>query len=374
MSNLNLKKNFAILFILVLLTPAFSVINAFVDVGIFDRDERSFDYAVAVMASERRYVIPLGQSVGVDVEMDGVKVVEIADVVGENRQTHAPARDAGIQVGDNIVSINGEAVETVDDIARIINDEITENYEQITEVDTIEVQIRRGEQDLSLTIEPQRDIDDGTLRIGAWVKDSTSGIGTLTFYDPESSGFGALGHGITNTEGEPIQISGGNILSSTVVSVTPSERGQIGELRGIFLRQHESLGEITTNNNQGLYGTLDSEMLDLRGATEMPVATRNEVRTGNAQILSNIDSVRVESFDIEIQRIMRNTSDNTKEMVIRVTDEDLLNRVGGIVQGMSGSPIIQNDKVVGAVTHVFVNDPTRGYGIFLESMLPNLPN
>jgi len=374
MSNLNLKKNFAILFILVLLTPAFSVINAFVDIGVFDRDERSFNYAVAVMAGERRYVIPLGQSVGVDVEMVGVKVVEIADVVDENRQTRAPAREAGIQVGDNIVSINGEAVETVDDIARIINDEIDENSEPTTEVEPIEVQIRRGERDLNLTIEPQRDVDDGTLRIGAWVKDSTSGIGTLTFYDPESSGFGALGHGITNTEGEPIQISGGNILSSTVVSVTPSERGQIGELRGIFLRQHETLGEITTNNNQGLYGTLDSEMLDLRYAEEMPVATRNEVRTGNAQILSNIDSVRIETFDIEIQRIMRNTSDNTKEMVIRVTDEDLLNRVGGIVQGMSGSPIIQNDKVVGAVTHVFVNDPTRGYGIFLESMLPNLPN
>jgi len=363
MQKTEIQKFLALLSVLTLLTPILGVITAFVDVNVRRGDYVSSDYALATLARERRYVIPLGNSVGVDVDMDGVKVVEVSEMVDKANQTRSPARDAGVLAGDNIVRINGVEVQNVEDVSRIINSE--------NDSDLLDVEIRRRDERLNLTVEPVRDRDGGNLRIAAMVKDSTSGIGTLTFYDPDTGTFGALGHGITGNTGEPLNISGGSILSSTVVSVTRSERGQIGELRGMFLDQREILGEITTNNKQGLYGTLDMEMLGVCSNDMLPIATKSEVEVGRAHILSNIDSIRVEQFEIEIQRVMRRTSDNTKEMVIRVTDEELLERVGGIVQGMSGSPIIQNDKVVGAVTHVFVNDPTRGYGIFIESMLDN---
>ncbi|MCL2838665.1 MAG: SpoIVB peptidase [Oscillospiraceae bacterium] len=359
----NFKRNFSFLLILVILTPAFSLIYAFVDISVFQPADIYSSETIAVSAEERRVVIPLGTAIGVDINMEGLLVVEVSDMVTAGNQTRAPARDAGIKPGDNIVRINGEEVQSVEEINEIINDSDADDSEPL------EVEVMRGDETLNLTIAPEMCRDSGDFRIAAWVKDSTSGIGTLTFYDPENSTFGALGHGITGKGGAPVNIAGGSILNSTVVSVRPSERGQIGELRGIFLERDRQIGEIKINNEQGLYGTLDKEMLDLDDAREMSVAQKSEIRVGNAQILSNIESVRVEKFDIEIQRIMRNTSDNTKEMVIRITDEYLLSRVGGIVQGMSGSPIIQNDNIVGAVTHVFVNDPTRGYGISIESML-----
>jgi len=362
----NFNKNFTLFLILFIITPLFSFITAVVDVSVFVSDDIYTAEVMAVSAEERRTVIPLGTAVGVDIDMRGVKVVEVGNLVDENNKTRSPARDAGIRAGDNIVRVNGIDVQSVEDVTGIINEQADD-----VEFTSIEFEIERQNKSLNITVEPKRSNDDGELRIGAWVKDSTSGIGTLTFYDPENSTFGALGHGITDGNGEPINIEGGSILNSTVVSVTRSERGQIGELRGIFLEGGRELGEIKVNNNQGLYGTLDKERLDLHSSEEMPVARKNEIRTGRAQILSNIESVRVEAFDIEIQRINRNTTDNTKEMVIRITDDELLSRVGGIVQGMSGSPIIQNDSVVGAVTHVFVNDPTRGYAISIESMLEN---
>jgi len=288
----------------------FTFINAFVDVSVFVPNNIYSPEVIAVSAEERRTVIPLGTAVGVDINMRGVKVVDVGD--------SSPARDAGVRAGDNIVRVNGLEVQSVEDVSEIINEQTVGD-----ESATVKLEIERQDKSLNISVEPKRLQDGGDLKIGAWVKDSTSGIGTLTFYDPENSTFGALGHGITDGNGEPLNIEGGTILNSTVVSVRRSERGQIGELRGIFLEGGRELGEIKINNNQGLYGILDKERLDLHGATEMPVAQKREIRTGNAQILSNIESVRVEAFDIEIQRIARNSNDNTKEMIIRITDDEL---------------------------------------------------
>jgi stage IV sporulation protein B len=217
-------------------------------------------------------------------------------------------------------------------------------------------------------VTPKVSQSDGSFKIGAWVKDAASGIGTLTFYDPDSKSFAALGHGICDTEtGELLTIGNGQILASSIVSIDKGEKGIPGELNGIFKDDSPILGEIKSNNNCGIFGTSESDLLST--ANRIPVAARDEVKPGSAYILANIEGNKIEKFNIEIIRIMPKAISSQKGMIIRITDEKLISKTGGIVQGMSGSPILQNGRIVGAVTHVFVNDPTRGYGIFIENML-----
>ena len=305
-------------------------------------------------------LVPVGQAVGITLDMDGVSVVNTAEVKGYDGKSYTPAEDAGIKTGDTVTEINGEKINSASRLAETVN----ENGEnQLT------VKVKRGDDEKIVTVKAILSADDGHYRIGVWAKDAASGIGTVTYYNPESKEFGALGHQISEPPSEDaLPISGGSILKSAVVSIERGEKGVPGELMGVFSEDKEKIGTVTENTVVGIKGILDGETNLGCDKTPIPVAERDEVYEGAAEIRSNIEGEKIETFSVEIQKINGDKED-TRGMVVKVTDPRLLEKTGGIVRGQSGSPIIQDGKLVGAVTHVFVNDPTRGYGIFMENML-----
>ena len=320
-----------------------------------------YEPSIGVVAETKteKCVIPSGRSVGVILSTDGVLVVSLSDVDGVNNKTSSPAKDAGIKNGDLIQSFNGIKTDTVTDLTTAISN---------SQGNDCPIVINRNGNKTELLIKPVKSQNDGLFKIGAWVKDAASGIGTLTFYDPETKSFAALGHGISDPEtGKILPISTGNILNSSIVSVTKGEKGIPGELNGIFKEDDPAIGKITLNTPHGIFGSFTTAQLISSDA--LPIARRDEVKPGVAYILCSIEGNTVEKFEIEIEKIMPKSISSQKGMVIKITDEALLQKTGGIVQGMSGSPIIQNGKLTGAVTHVFLNEPTRGYGIFIENML-----
>jgi len=270
-------------------------------------------------------------------------------------KTVTPAKDAGLKVGDLILQCNGACVESTEHFQDLLADD---------EDGIVDLQIRRGGKPVRLTAEAVAG-SDGMRRLGAWVRDSMAGIGTMTFYDPESGLFGALGHGVNDTDTNLLlALEEGSIMPSTVKAVKPGLAGDPGELRGEFDLTRD-LGTLYANTDQGVFGVMASCPMTER--TALPVADPAEVRCGNATILSNVFGDQVEEYAVRLSQL--NVGSSTRNMIVEITDQRLLDITGGIVQGMSGSPIVQNGKLVGAVTHVLVNDPTRGYGIFIENML-----
>ena len=306
-------------------------------------------------------VVPCGSSIGVKLYTEGLLVVGLSDFRDTTGRTVSPGKDCGIRVGDVIRQVNGQAVTRIAQFT----DAVAAYGDS-----GIALLVEREDRQFTQTIRPRADAADGQWKLGLWVRDSTAGIGTLTFYDPATNAFGALGHGITDVDtGNLLPVGSGQLLPANIVSVKRGEKGAPGELRGVFSGESAALGTVCANTNQGIYGKLDSADV-IAADTAYPVAARTEVREGPAEIVCNIRGQQVERFQIEIQRLMRGDTSG-KSMVIQVTDPALLTETGGIVQGMSGSPILQNGKAVGAVTHVFINDPTRGYGIFLDAMYKN---
>lgn len=323
-------------------------------------------YDIPVLAqefSQTREVIPLGNSIGVTLTMDGVEVVNVSEMVNTSGKAVSPAKDAGLMPGDLIKSVNGNELHTVDELRSEL--EKCKNS-------PVMVRVLRKDGETDLTVTPECDGSNGEYKLAAWVKDSASGIGTLTFCESDSRMYGALGHSISDgATGEPVTLSSGNVLRSTIVSVERGERGRPGELKGVFMEENDEIGDVLSNSVCGLFGQLESDS-PLLQKTPVPIAKRSEVKPGNAVILSNIEGESVEEYSIEIQKVNKDDLQAHKDMVIKVTDPKLLEKTGGIVQGMSGSPIIQDGKIVGAVTHVFVGDPTRGYGVYIECMLDEL--
>ncbi len=304
-------------------------------------------------------LVPVGQTVGVAMDMKGVTIVDIADVEGRDGLC-SPARDAGLRAGDVIESIGGKQI----DSARSFEEMVAK-----AEGKDLEVVVRRGNEKKTCKVQPALSATDQQYRLGVWIKDAASGIGTVTYFDPVSGEFGALGHGISNhADGNAISISGGEIFDARVVSIQKGDKGHPGELVGVFTENDKRLGTVQENTEVGLKGKVEDGITFSSIMDAVPIAMRSEVQVGKAEIVSNIEEGKIEKFQVEIQKINRDVKD-PKGMVIKVTDKTLLEKTGGIVQGMSGSPIIQEGKLVGAVTHVFVNDPTRGYGIFMENML-----
>lgn len=298
-----------------------------------------------------------GNLIGLRMDTDGVAVVGLSYVIGKDNQRSTPLEDAGLAVGDRILTMNGQQVNSIDELEKIVSQ---------SEGTAIQVDYVRDNQSLSTSIQPTL-CADGSYKIGAWVRDSTAGIGTMTFYNPENNTFGALGHAITDVDtGMPIKISDGNVLHCTINSVSKSERGTPGEIHGGLDRSYV-MGKIYGNCGSGIFGTMEAAP-EGSGSMVLPVASKFSVSTGPATILCSLDGTRVKEYQIHIEKTNTN-SDSTKGLVIEITDPELLKETGGIVQGMSGSPIIQNGRLVGAVTHVFINNPTKGYGIFIENML-----
>ncbi len=304
-------------------------------------------------------LVPVGKTVGITVEICGALVVGTESFESTEGKICSPASDGGLRLGDIIVRIDGCAVTSADSLGTLIKERGG---------DEIKVSVLRDGKEESIKLSSVKSKSDGKYKLGVWIKDSSSGIGTLTFYDPQTQEFVALGHGICDVGEQLTPISSGNITNATVASVKRGEAGEPGELIGIFSESDNSLGRVESNTNHGISGKLDMSVTKELGTNALPIAERSEVAEGPATILSNIEGEIVAEYSAEILKINKDTS-SEKGMVIKITDERLLERTGGIVRGMSGSPIIQNGRIVGAVTHVFVNDPTRGYGIFIENML-----
>lgn len=299
------------------------------------------------------YVRPCGQAVGIKMYTDGLLVVGVSDVTDTSGKKIPTARNAGIKTGDIIISANGKALQKTEDLYAV-----TENADN-----EISLEIKRKDKPLTLTIDPVP--TESGSRLGLWVRDSTAGVGTITYISQDTKSFAALGHGITDVDtGNILSLKSGNILNCSQISANKSKKGDIGELTCNF--DGPDIGDVLVNSKCGIFGKTNA--VPVSAGKEMRVASANEVHEGSASILCNVDSGGVREYDIEIKKISKAYPDD-KALVIEVTDPELLKITGGIVQGMSGSPIIQNDLFVGAVTHVFVNNPTRGYGILGESMV-----
>ena len=293
-----------------------------------------------------RSLIPVGHTVGIKLFSRGVMVVNLPE--GET-----PARECGLRTGDVIVSCGGTTVTSAEQFQELLQKE-----------SPADLRVRRDGGEVTLSVEPPRN-GEGVCQIGAWIRDSMAGIGTMTYYDPEQGTFGALGHGILDVDTALLMpFQDGAILPSTVKAVKRGERGSAGELRGDF-DLTGVLGDLFANTDQGVFGILNER--EYAPVLRDPLPTGEAVK-GSASILSNVRGDEVESFSIEILRVNSDSRDG-RDMVIAITDPALLNVTGGIVQGMSGSPILQNGKLVGAVTHVLLQDPSQGYGISIGNML-----
>ena len=315
--------------------------------------------ALPAMASAEgaRMVVPMGRAVGIKLFSDGVLVVGLSDVTGQAGET-SPARSCGLRQGDIITHINDTQVDTIEEVRAVL---------QKLEGDQMSIRAIRDEEQVQFTAQAAA-CTDGTYRLGAWIRDSMAGIGTMTFYEPATGLFGALGHGINDVDTALLMpLESGAILSASVSDVKKGAAGDPGELHGAF-RTDRDLGELWANTPGGIFGTLADTSLVPDGEA-VPVALRSQVKVGPATILSNIAGEEVKGYDVEIVRVYPAGSHDTRDLMVKVTDPALLEATGGIVQGMSGSPILQDGRLVGAVTHVLVNDPTQGYGILAETML-----
>jgi stage IV sporulation protein B len=307
-------------------------------------------------------VVPGGQSIGVKLNTVGVLVVGYHLIETENGKK-SPGEIAGIKVGDIITGINGKKIENMDDLSPFIEEAGKRGK-------PLHLQVLRDQHSFTTKLVPLKDKHDHAYRIGLYIRDSAAGIGTLTFYDPVSKKYGALGHVISDMDTKkPIVVQNGQIMKSTVTSIEKGSSGNPGEKLARFSSDKEVIGNITDNSPFGIFGTLSKPIDNGIFTKPIPIALSSQVKEGPAKMLTVVENDKVEPFDIEIVSTIPQKFPATKGLVIRVTDPRLLKKTGGIVQGMSGSPIIQNGKLVGAVTHVFVNDPTSGYGVHIEWML-----
>lgn len=308
-------------------------------------------------------VIPGGETIGIRLYTSGVLVVGMSEIVGEDNNNYTPYKNSGIKEGDMITKIDDEAVTCTSDLITKVN-ESKGNSVKITYV--------RDGSNYSTEILPTK-TSENEYKLGLWVRDAASGVGTISFYDPSTGEFGALGHGILDVDTEElIDIARGDIVTSKIVSIIKGEKGKPGELQGT-IDNGKMIGEVYKNTNFGIYGKLSNvDMLKQDTDKVMEVMPRDEVKEGKATILCTLDDNKQQEYEIEIEKVYTSTNRTNKNMIIKVTDERLLEKTGGIIQGMSGSPIIQNGKFVGAVTHVMVNNPEKGYGIFADTMLKQM--
>ena len=299
---------------------------------------------VEIDIRDDRRLYPGGQAVGVALMTEGVLVVGTSDLTGAT----SPARQAGLKAGDLILEVGGRKLTGTSQLTALVG---------ASRGSALPLTIRRGDSTLSLSLEPKLDMQSGGYRIGAWVRDSTAGVGTLSFYgvlrEGESVRYGALGHAITDADTQQLlTVSKGEIMLSDVVDVRKGIAGTPGELKGSFLREKRVLGGIRLNNQFGIYGELIAPPAHPLYPNGLPIGRRDAVHAGKASILSTVGPEGMREYDVEIVEVARQSAPAQRSMILRVVDEDLLAKTGGVVQGMSGSPILQDGRLVGAVTHV----------------------
>ncbi len=314
---------------------------------------------VRIETMDSHKVIPSGQTIGIYVKMDGIYVIDIGDFTTTQGDTVKPCENI-LQSGDYIIAVNGEEVARKKDFTEIVHNSGGE---------ALLLTIKREQEELDVKVTPALS-RDGSYKIGAWIRDSLQGVGTMTFVE-EDGDYAALGHAVRDADtNELVEISSGALYETSIVSISRGEEGEPGSITGLIqYEKDKKIAEVEDNTNCGIHGTIvKDEWLEDVIAQPMEIALRQEIKKGDAYIISAISGT-CEKYTVEIEEINYNDSEKKRSLTIRVTDERLLDMTGGIVQGMSGSPIIQDGKVIGAVTHVLVNHPEKGYGIFIEEML-----
>ena len=300
-------------------------------------------------------LVPGGSSIGVTLHTRGALVVGISSILLANGQSISPAAAAGIQAGDLIEKINGVEIKDAAHLAELCNESS----------DQVELTVLRGSERLTVQMRPVLDPSDGQYRMGMWVRDSTAGVGTLSFYDPVSHWYAALGHAITDVDTRSnLTVRDGEIVQSSIVDIVQGAQGEPGELRGTFGVGSLPLGTIEVNSQYGIYGKMYQVYRNPLFPDGIPMAYPEEVHVGPAKLLTTLNDEGVKAYDCEIIKVNPQNSPAQKGMVVQITDPALLKATGGIVQGMSGSPLIQDGKLIGVVTHVFINDPTKGYCMY----------
>ena len=307
-------------------------------------------------------VIPNGEIVGIKLYTSGVLVVGTSSIEGIDGQIYKPFEGTGILEGDSIIEVNGNIINNTQELVNSIN---KSNGQEI------EIKFVRNGEEKTCKITPVKNKQE-EYKIGLWVRDSAGGVGTVTFYNEESKSFAALGHAITDIDtGEIINTSSGEIDDVNIVSIVKGEKEEPGKVQGTIING-SAIGNIYKNCGFGIYGTVENlNNLNINYNRRVKVASRQEIELGKATFLSGIDG-QVKEYELEIEKIYLNNNEDNKSMLIKITDEELLEKTGGIIQGMSGSPIIQNGKFIGAITHVFVKEPQVGYAVFGDMMLNEL--
>lgn len=317
---------------------------------------------VNVNVIPKTMVVPLGNAIGMKLYTKGVLVVGMSQIETDKNEKKKPYENSGIEQGDTILEINNNIVGNTEDLIKEV---------EKSKGNTINIKYLRDDKTMQTDITPVK--SKNTYKIGLWVRDAAAGVGTLTFYEPSTNLFMALGHGISDIDTEEIvNIANGELVTANIVSITKGRKGYPGEIRGT-IDEGKTIGTIYKNTNFGVYGMVKNKnYLEADLTQEMEVAPRNEIKEGKAQIICQLENSAKKKYDIEIEKVYINNNQNNKSMLIKITDKELLEKTGGIIQGMSGAPIIQEGKFVGAVTNVLVNDPTQGYGVFADIMIKEM--
>jgi len=317
---------------------------------------------VNVNVIPKTMVVPLGNAIGMKLYTKGVLVVGMSQIETDKNEKKKPYENSGIEQGDTILEINNNIVGNTEDLIKEVEN---------SKGNTINIKYLREDKTMQTDITPVK--SKNTYKIGLWVRDAAAGVGTLTFYEPSTNLFMALGHGISDIDTEEIvNIANGELVTANIVSITKGRKGYPGEIRGT-IDEGKTIGRIYKNTNFGVYGTVKNKnYLEADLTQEMEVAPRNEIKEGKAEIICQLENSAKKKYDIEIEKVYIDNNQNNKSMLIKITDKELLEKTGGIIQGMSGAPIIQEGKFVGAVTNVLVNDPTQGYGVFADIMIKEM--
>ena len=319
---------------------------------------------IEVVKIDEVKVVPVGKIIGLKLYTNGVLVVGMSEIEDKNNYMKKPYDSSDIKPGDTILEINEQIIEDIDGLKKVINE---------SNGNKLNLKILRNGNIINTNIIPL-EVENKKYQLGLWVKDAATGVGTMSFYEPTTKTFGILGHGIVDADtGNLININSGELVTAQVISLTKGEENIPGEIKGTIINS-QMIGEIKKNTQFGVFGTLNNlTSLNIDTSRELKIANRDEIKEGDAQILCSINSSNVaKEYKIEIQKIYRENDYNNKSMLIKITDEELVKETGGIIRGLSGAPIIQNGKFVGAITNVLVSNPQIGYAVFADMMIREL--
>lgn len=310
--------------------------------------------------SVTKYVIPGGQTVGVELKTKGILVVGLADVVNHNRQIVSPAKNAGIKIGDKIISVDSNKITKTSEFISYVKKKGIKEYS---------FEIERNSNIVQIIAIPIKRVDSQDIVFGFWARDNIAGIGAITYIDPETNMYSAVAHGISDSDTKKlIDIDYGTISRASITNIKSGKKGNPGEIVGFILRDEGKLGDVFQNTCYGIKGRLNQKGINYFSKKLIEVGYREDIHIGPAKIISNLND-NIREYDIEIVKLYNQFRPSDKSMVIKIVDKELLSLTNGIIQGMSGCPIVQNGKLVAAVTHVFVNDPTKGYGVYIEWLI-----